>query len=48
MTNEEINVLINLHIEELEGRTEVVRGEASRRRLIEALKQAAEIIQNKK
>lgn len=47
MTNEEINVLINLHIEELEGHTEVIRSEASRNRLIKALKEATEIIARK-
>lgn len=47
MSNEEINVLINLHLAELENNSEVVRGEASRERLIKALKQATEIIANK-
>lgn len=47
MSNEEINVLINLHIAELENNSEVVRCEASRDRLIKALKQATEIIANK-
>ena len=47
MSNEEINILINLHIEELEGKREAVKGEASRRRLIKALKQATEIISKK-
>lgn len=47
MSNEEINVLINLHIDELEGKREAVKGEASRRRLIKALKQATEIISKK-
>lgn len=44
MSNEEINVLINLHIAELESNSEVTRGEASRKRLIDALKQASELI----
>ena len=44
MTNAEINVLINLHIAELESKSEVVRGEASQKRLIEALKEATKII----
>lgn len=48
MSNEEINVLINLHIAELENNSEVTRGEASRKRLIDALKQATEIIANNK
>ena len=47
MSNEEINVLINLHIAELEDNSEFIRGEASRKRLIDALKQATEIIANK-
>lgn len=48
MSNEELNVLINLHIAELEDNSEFIRGEASRKRLIDALKQAAEIIANNK
>lgn len=47
MSNEEINVLINLHIAELENNSEFIRDEASRKRLIDALKQATEIIANK-
>lgn len=47
MSNEEINVLINLHIAELENNSEVIRGDASRKRLIDALKQASEIIKDK-
>lgn len=46
MSNEEINVLINLHIAELENNSEVTRGEASRKRLIDALKQASQFISN--
>lgn len=42
MTNEEINVLINMHIEELEN--DVKPTEVQRARLIKALKQATEII----
>lgn len=45
MTNEEINVLINLHIEELEQ--EVMPSQTQRHRLIEALKEATEIIARK-
>lgn len=48
MSNEELNVLINLHIAELEDNSEFIRGEASRKRLIDALKQATEIIANNK
>ena len=42
MTNEEINVLINLHIEELEHG--VMPTEAQRNRLIKALEQVKDMI----
>lgn len=42
MTNEEINILINLHIEELENGIEPT--EVQKQRLIKALKQVTEII----
>lgn len=42
MSNEEINVLINLHIEQLENNVEPT--EIQKTRLIKALKQASEII----
>ena len=42
MTNEEINVLINLHIEELEKNIEP--SETQKTRLVKALKEATEII----
>lgn len=42
MTNEEINILINLHIEELEKGEQPT--EIQKERLIKALKQATEII----
>ena len=42
MTNEEINVLINLHIEELEN--DITPSNTQRARLIEALKEISERI----
>lgn len=45
MTNEEINVLINLHIEELEKGIQPT--EIQRKRLIKALKETSDIIANK-
>lgn len=45
MTNEEINVLINLHIEELEKGIQPT--ETQRKRLIKALKETSDIIANK-
>lgn len=42
MTNEEINVLINMHIEELEN--DVKPTETQRKRIIKALKQVTKII----
>lgn len=42
MTNEEINVLINIHIEELEKG--INPSEVQRNRLVKALKQVSEMI----
>lgn len=43
MTNEEINILINLHIEQLEQN--IIPSEVQKTRLIKALKQATNIIE---
>lgn len=43
MSNEEINVLINLHINELEK--DIQPTETQKQRVIEALKRATEIIE---
>ncbi len=45
MTNEEINVLINLHIEELEKNIQPT--EVQRARLIKALKEAGDRLADK-
>lgn len=45
MSNEEINILINIHIEELEK--DNPEDNPCKRRLIKALKQATEIISKK-
>lgn len=45
MTNEEINVLINLHIEELEKGIQPT--EVQKKRIIKALKETSDIIANK-
>lgn len=43
MTNEEINVLINLHIEELENNIQPT--EVQRTRLIKALREVGDILE---
>ena len=46
MSNEEINVLINIHINELEK--DLQPTDTQKQRVIEALKQATEIIEDSK